>query len=136
MAASNRFLDLIRYGMSVWRRRALRRAFFDAQLALGERMYAAGIDDGHLAAQISAWDEKIRQSKAQKGSRKALVAARNQLLLQLATAPGIAVCVIDMPMSIDQPGDRVRTQAIRKLRLWEKICARRATEAVPPHLVT
>jgi hypothetical protein len=49
-------------------------------------MYAAGIDDGHLAAQISAWDEKIRQSKAQKGSRKALVAARNQLLLQLATA--------------------------------------------------
>jgi hypothetical protein len=87
MAAWNRFLDLIRYGMDLWCRRALRRAFLNAQLALGERMYTAGIDDGQLAAQIRALDEKMR--KAQKGLRTALVAARKHLFLQLATAASV-----------------------------------------------
>jgi hypothetical protein len=86
MAAWNRLINCIRYGTGLWRRRVLRQAFFDAQLSLGERMYAAGIDDGQLAAQISAWDEKIRESKAQQGSRKALVAERQRILVQLAAA--------------------------------------------------
>jgi hypothetical protein len=81
MAPSNRFLDFIRYGTRFWRRRALRRAFVNAQLDLGERKYAAGIDDGYLAAQISAWDEKIRESKAQNGSRQTVVAGRQRLLV-------------------------------------------------------
>ncbi len=41
----------------------LRREFVAARLALGERMYAAGIDDGHLAAQIAALDQRILRAE-------------------------------------------------------------------------
>ncbi len=69
-----------------WRRRSLNRAFAMAQLALGQRMFAAGIDDGELGAQISALNEKIRESEAAKTSCPALKAEREKLVLQLAAA--------------------------------------------------
>ena len=60
--------------------------FSDALFALGQRMFAVGIDDGELVAQISALDEKMRQVKAASGSTKALQAERKRLVLQLAAA--------------------------------------------------
>jgi hypothetical protein len=50
---------------------------------LGERMYAAGIDDGLIGAQIAALDQKIGQGTIQ-NSKKAIVAARGKLIRQLA----------------------------------------------------
>jgi len=67
-------------------RRSLRRAVFEAQLALGERMYAAGIDDGHLGAQIAALDQQIRQVHSAKVEVKELKAERRKLLVRLAAA--------------------------------------------------
>jgi hypothetical protein len=68
------------------RKGSLRRAFLAAKLALGERMYAAGIDDGHLGAQIAAVDQRIRQAEAAGISLLELLAQRRNLILRLAAA--------------------------------------------------
>jgi len=75
-----------KHGMDLWRRRRLSGAFAEAQVALGERMYAAGIDDGELGARISALDEQLREAERVGRSTQALKAARRQLVLQLAAA--------------------------------------------------
>jgi hypothetical protein len=65
---------------------SVERRIHAAQAALGERMYAAGIDDGELGAKISTLDQQLRRTEAVGGSTQALRAARRQLVLQLATA--------------------------------------------------
>ena len=65
---------LARYGRGLWRRRSVSRAFADAQLLLGRRMVAAGIDDGELGAKIAALGERTRRAE------------REELLVQLAAA--------------------------------------------------
>ncbi len=69
-----------------WRRRFLSRAFEEALVALGERMYAAGIDDGHLGAQIAALDLQIRQVHAATPELQRLQSERRTLLVRLAAA--------------------------------------------------
>jgi len=64
----------------------LRRAFTAAKLALGERMYAAGIDDGSLGAQIAALAQKIRRAEAARLPPGPLLSQRRELLLRLAAA--------------------------------------------------
>ena len=86
MATLSKPLRLAKHGMNLWRKRRLSGAFVEAQAALGERMYAAGIDDGELGAKISAQDEQLRLAEAVGGSTQALKAARRQLVLQLAAA--------------------------------------------------
>ena len=83
-ATTGVFSRFIEYGSGRWRRRSLRRAFTDAQLALGERMYAAGIDDGELGAQIALVDNEIRRAEAAKAPTKAQRVERVQLLMRLA----------------------------------------------------
>src|SRR5687768_11958084 len=85
-AAPGIFSRLIGYGMRPWRRRSLQRACAVARLALGERMFAAGIDDGELGAQIALLDDKIRRAEAVTASAKAWRAERTQLLMGLAAA--------------------------------------------------
>jgi hypothetical protein len=75
-----------KHGMDLWRKRQLSGAFGEAQAALGERMYAAGIDDGELGAKISALDEQLRRAEDVGVSTQALKATRRQLVLQLAAA--------------------------------------------------
>jgi hypothetical protein len=75
-----------KHGMDLWRKRQLSGALAEAQAALGERMYAVGIDDGELGARISALDEQLRRAEAVRGSTQALKAARRQLVLRLAAA--------------------------------------------------
>ena len=48
-------------------------------------MYAAGIDDGQLGAQIAALDRKISQ-EAVRSSAKAVAAERGKLIRQLAVS--------------------------------------------------
>jgi hypothetical protein len=67
-------------------KRTLKRAFADAKIALGERMYAAGIDDGQLGSQIAAVDERIRQAHSSQSAAEMLKAERRRLLLLLAEA--------------------------------------------------
>jgi hypothetical protein len=82
----NRFVDAIWDGASLWRGRHLRRAFLNAKYILGEKMYAAGIDDGQLAARITILDEKIRQAEGARVFATALRADRKVLVLHLADA--------------------------------------------------
>ena|ERR1700723_2925963 len=86
MATLSVLLLPAKHGMDLWRRRRLSGAFVEAQAALGERMYAAGIDDGELGARISALEEQLRRAKAVGRSTQALKATRRQLVLQLAAA--------------------------------------------------
>jgi hypothetical protein len=86
MPAWNRFVDCIKDGASLWRNRSLKRAFAEAKYALGERMYAAGIDDGQLAGRITILDEKIRQAEAARVFATTLRADRKMLVLHLADA--------------------------------------------------
>src|SRR5208337_4525187 len=86
MAAWSRSVHLIKYGTSLWHRQSLKWAFLEAKCVLGERMYASGIHDGQLAAQIAHLDEIIRQAEAARGSAIVLRADRKKLVLQLAEA--------------------------------------------------
>jgi hypothetical protein len=64
--------------------RSPRLVFLDALLTLGQRMYAAGIDDGELGAKISALDECIEKKDGFQPDL--LLAERNRLLVRLALA--------------------------------------------------
>lgn len=86
MAIWDRFIHLIGLGSNIGRRRSLEAALADARYCLGEKMYAAGIDDGRLAAQIAVADERIRQAGAVGNSTAQLRAERRNLMLQLADA--------------------------------------------------
>src|SRR5271156_1754088 len=83
MAILSKPLLLAKHGINLWRKRRLSGAFVEAQAALGECMYSAGIDDGELGVKISALDEQLRRAE---GPTQALKVARRQLVLQLATA--------------------------------------------------
>lgn len=85
-AGSGIFSRLIGYGMKPWRRRSLRGTFDAAKLALGERMFAAGIDDGALGALISGVDDHIRRAEAVSAPTRALRAEQQRLLVRLAEA--------------------------------------------------
>jgi hypothetical protein len=65
---------LARYGLGVWHKRSLSRAFCHARMLLGRRMIAAGIDDGELGAKVAALDERTSWAE------------RDGLLAQLAAA--------------------------------------------------
>ena len=86
MATLTKPFQVVKHGMKMWRKRRLSGAFVEAQAALGERMYATGIDDGEFGAKISALDDQLRRVKAVGGSTPPLKAARRQLVLQLAAA--------------------------------------------------
>jgi hypothetical protein len=86
LATLSKPLQLAKHGMDLWRKRRLSGAFVEAQAALGERMYAAGIDDGEHGAKISALDERLHWAEAVGASTQALKATRRQLVLQLAAA--------------------------------------------------
>jgi hypothetical protein len=86
MATLTKPFQVVKHGMSLWRKRRLSGAFVEAQAALGERMYAVGIDDGELGARINALDEQLHWAEAVGGSTQPLKAARLQLVLQLAAA--------------------------------------------------
>ena len=86
MATLTKPLLLAMHGINVWRRRRLSGAFESAQTALGERMYAAGIDDGEHGVKIRALDEQLRRAEVFGGSTQALKSTRRELILRLAAA--------------------------------------------------
>jgi hypothetical protein len=63
-----------------------RRELLTAKLALGERMYLVGIDDGRLGAFLATLDQRIRQAEVTRRPVGALLAQRRDLLLRLAAA--------------------------------------------------
>lgn len=74
------------YGQGAWTKRSLAQAFCEARLALGQRMYRAGIDDGTLGGQIRDLDERINRPTATRAPSKALKVQQKKLILQLADA--------------------------------------------------
>src|SRR5436305_1886975 len=80
----SRPLQLIKHAFSGWRSSRLRQAYQDAQLALGQRMAAAGIDDGTLGPQIAALDNELRQVNGDRARVQTLEARRVALMLELA----------------------------------------------------
>ncbi len=71
---------LLQHGKRVFQKPSREQTFHEAKKALGERMVAAGIDDGAIGEQIAALDEEIRQASGGQELR----AKREQLILQLA----------------------------------------------------
>jgi hypothetical protein len=65
--------------------RLLDEAFTEARLALGRRMYAAGIDDGETGEQIAALDAALA-ADGTAGDAQDLRARRTLLLIRLADA--------------------------------------------------
>jgi hypothetical protein len=86
----------------------LRRALLAAEIDLGERMYAAGIDDGSLGAQIAALDLRIRRGDTTRLPLGTLLARRRELLLRLAAA----ALEVDAPL----PGAEAEYDRARKAR--------------------
>jgi hypothetical protein len=86
MATLSKLLQRAKHAMDLWRKRRLSGAFVEAQAALGERMYAAGIDDDENGTKISALDERLHGAEAVGAATQALKAVRRQLVLQLAAA--------------------------------------------------
>jgi hypothetical protein len=81
-----RLARLVRRRLGLRRLRSLRREFRLARLALGGRMYAAGIDDGELGARVRALDGQIARAEAAGIPTQALRAGRRRLLVRLADA--------------------------------------------------
>ena len=103
----------------------LRRALLAAEIDLGERMYAAGIDDGALGAQVAALDQRIRRADVARLPIGPLLARRRELLLRLAAA----ALVDDAPLpGADAEYERARS-ALMALRREE---ARVATATPQP----
>ena len=75
---------LFQYWAALWRRRSLSIAFSEAQLALGQRMYVAGIDDGQLGARIAELDKKIHWAEAVGVPTRTLETEQKSLLRLLA----------------------------------------------------
>ena len=94
------------------RKGGLRRAFTAAKLALGARMYAAGIDDGYLGAQITAVEKRILRDEVARLPHGPFLAERRQLLLRL----GSAALEVEAPLpGADAEYERART-ALAALR--------------------
>jgi hypothetical protein len=100
---------LFQYGLALWRRRSLIGAFSAAQLALGQCMYAAGIDDGQLGAQIARLDKEIHRTVAGRVPTKAQRIERNGLVKLLAES----ALEEDAPL----PGADAQYVAARELQL-------------------
>src|SRR5262245_29230104 len=77
-------VDLIRWCKARWHRCSLGRAFDAALVALGEKMYAVGIDDGQLGTQIVALEEKVHLAETPKALIRRLSAERRKLVKRLA----------------------------------------------------
>ena len=60
-----------------------RQSWYAARLALGRRMYAAGIDDGQLGQQIARLEQQVHR-RGRNMSEAEPAAERNRLLVQLA----------------------------------------------------
>ena len=75
IATLSKPLQLAKHGMNLWRKRRLSGASIEAMAALGECMFAAGIDDGELGAKIRALDEQLRPGRSSQAPQ-ALTAAR------------------------------------------------------------
>lgn len=68
------------------RARVLAEAYTEARIALGQRMYAAGIDDGETGALIASIDEAIARNFISRAEAQDLRAERVLLLIRLADA--------------------------------------------------
>jgi hypothetical protein len=68
------------------RSRLLDHAFAEARLALAQRMYSAGIDDGESGEQIAGLDARLAAAGIAPGDAQELRARRLLLLLRLADA--------------------------------------------------
>lgn len=77
---------LVRAAIGHRRAAPLVREFDAARLALGQRMYAVGIDDGETGALISAVNQQILAARYAGASWEALEAQREKLFLRLADA--------------------------------------------------
>jgi hypothetical protein len=77
---------VVKYGQGAWSKQSLAQAFYEARLALGQRMFRAGLDDGQLGGIIRDLDERIFRATAAQAPSKALKLQKVKVILQLADA--------------------------------------------------
>jgi hypothetical protein len=75
---------LFGYGYGIAQARVLLRKARGAQLALGNRMYKAGVGDEAIRRQIASLDDRIASVALGKGSTKQMEAEKKGLMLRLA----------------------------------------------------
>ncbi len=83
-ATARQTARLIGYGCSIARTRTLLRKARGTQLALGNRMYEAGVGDGAIRGQIASLDDRIASVELGKGSTKQMEAEKKGLMIRLA----------------------------------------------------
>jgi small-conductance mechanosensitive channel len=105
----------------------LRRELLAAQLALGERMYLAGIDDGRLGTFLAALDQRVRRAEAARLPLGPLLAQRRDLLLRLAAA----ALEDDAPLPGAQAEYEAARQALTALREEEGKVVKNRPEPLP-----
>lgn len=109
------------------RLKRLRRELLAAKLALGERMYLAGIDDGRLGAFLAALDQRIRRAEATRCPVGPLLAQRRDLLLRLAAA----ALKDDAPLPGAQAEYQRAREVLAALQEEEEKVARQRPEPLP-----
>jgi WD40 repeat protein len=83
-ATARQTARLIGYGYGIARTRVLLRKARGAQLALGNRMYEAGLGDEAIRGQITSLDDRIASVGLGKGSTKQMEAEKKGLMIRLA----------------------------------------------------
>jgi hypothetical protein len=83
-ATARQTARLIGYGCGIARTRVLLRKARSAQLALGNRMYEAGVGDEVIRGQIASLDDRIASVELGKGSTKQMEAEKKGLMIRLA----------------------------------------------------
>lgn len=73
------------YGRASWRKRSLRQAVQVAEVALGQRMDAAGVGDQGLRAELAGLDGATHAGEPDRNASTRVQAKREQLLRQLAS---------------------------------------------------
>jgi|SRR5262245_13586393 len=79
-------LRFVRAARTRRRRETLERDYRAARFALGERMFAAGIDDGETCARIASTDQQLLKINLAGRPRELLKARRIALVFKLADA--------------------------------------------------
>jgi len=118
---------LASYGRNSLRHRSLRSREVRAQLALGERLYAAGGGDPQLRQQVAMIDQQILAAEATKASTKGLKAQRQDFLQKMGAA-GLSQPMA--PHGVETEFQQARESHAQVVKQTEELKTARAT--LPP----
>jgi tetratricopeptide (TPR) repeat protein len=121
-ATARQTARLIGYGYGIARTHVLIRKARSAQLALGNRMYEAGVGDEAIRGQIASLDDRIASVELGKGSTEQMEAEKKGLMIRLA-ADALAQDVAPMGAA-DEHGSAVSARNVVEAHRSRLVSAR------------